>query len=470
MSSALAGLALDVRMVALRGAPHPFDRSDGRTMKRLLGVSIAVCGLMLLVPFAPAQESGSRLTPESVLDQRYRLVLDLVRHTATYSPPVASRAFAYLGVIAYEATASGRTDLETLAGQLNGLAPLPRRQRGESYDEAVVLDAALSAATERFFDNTGPTGQRAMKALEAKLSPAVASPLPHDVTDRSAAYGRALAEAVSTWADADNTGPVVNMGFPLTYALNPAPGHWRPTSTIAQQQAPLLPDWGRARPFAMPTGASCNLPPPLTYSADKDSAFYREALEVHDTSAQLSDEQKAIARFWSDDPMLSTTPPGHWIQIAFQIFDKEATPIDREVDLLARLSVVMADAFISCWSTKYEFDLVRPVTYIRANIDPAFTPILITPPFPEYPSGHSTQSAAAAEVLTKFFGDHYAFEDASHVRDGLPPRKFASFRAAADEAGLSRLYGGIHFRTAIERGLDQGRCVAAYANALTTRK
>jgi len=397
-------------------------------------------------------------------------VLDLVRHTATYSPPVASRAFAYLGVIAYEATASGRNDLVTLAGQLNGLAALPKSEPGQSYDEAAVLDAALSAATEHFFDNTGPTGQRAMKALDIKLSPAVAGSLPGDVADRSAAYGRALADKVSTWADADNTGPIVNMGFPLTYALNPASGHWRPTSTIAQQQAPLLPDWGRARPFAMPTGATCDLAPPLTFSTDKDSAFYREALEVHETGVHLEDEQKAIARFWSDDAMLSTTPPGHWIQIAFQIFEKQGTPIDREVDLLARLSVVMADAFISCWTTKYEFDLIRPVTYIRANIDPAFTPILITPPFPEYPSGHSTQSAAAAEVMTQFFGDNFAFEDASHVRDGLPPRKFASFRAAAEEAGISRLYGGIHFRTAIERGLDQGHCVAAYASALTTRK
>jgi hypothetical protein len=437
--------------------------------RRSLALAFVLGTLTLFVPFAMAEESGSRPTPEAVLGQRYRLVLDLVRHTATYSPPVASRGFAYLGVIAYEATASGRNDLKTLAGQLNGLAALPGRQPGQSYDEAVILDSAVSAGTERFFGNTGPTGQRAMKALDAKLSPLVASSVPEDVAGRSAAYGRTLAEAVSAWADADNTGPIENMGFPLTYALNPAPGHWRPTSTIAQQQAPLLPDWGRARPFAMPTGASCDLPPPLPYSADKDSAFYREALEVRDTDAHLSDEQKAIARFWSDDPMLSTTPPGHWIQIAFQIFDKEGTPIDREVDLLARLSVTMADAFIGCWSTKYEFDLIRPVTYIRANIDPAFTPILITPPFPEYPSGHSTQSAAAAEVLTQFFGDNYAFEDAAHVHDGLPPRKFASFRAAAEEAGISRLYGGIHFRTAIERGLDQGRCVAAYTNALKTR-
>jgi membrane-associated phospholipid phosphatase len=109
------------------------------------------------------------------------------------------------------------------------------------------------------------------------------------------------------------------------------------------------------------------------------------------------------------------------------------------------------------------------VTYIRANIDPNFTPILITPPFPEYPSGHSTQSAAAALVMTKFFGDDFAFEDSSHIQDGLPPRKFASFEAAAEEAGISRLYGGIHFRAAIERGLDQGRCVGRYAVALKTR-
>ena len=439
-------------------------------MKRLLQVTIAACALTLFVPFALAEESGSKPAPESVLGQRYRLVLDLVRHTATYSPPVASRAFAYLGVIAYEATASGRGDLKTLAGQLNDLAVLPGRQPGESYDEAVVLDAALSVATDRFFGNTGPTGQRAMKALDAKLSPAVAGSVPHDVTDRSAAYGRALAEAVSAWADADDTGPIVNMGFPLTYALNPAPGHWRPTSTIAQQQAPLLPDWGRARPFAMPTGASCDLPPPLEYSADKDSAFYREALEVRDTNAQLSDEQKAIARFWSDDAMLSTTPPGHWIQIAFQIFDKEATPIDREVDLLARLSVVIADAFISCWTTKYEFDLVRPVTYIRANIDPAFTPILITPPFPEYPSGHSTAVRRGGRSADQVLRRQLRLRGRLARRaTGLPPRKFASFRAAAHEAGISRLYGGIHFRTAIERGLDQGRCVAAYANALKTQ-
>lgn len=436
-----------------------------RVLFPLLAMQLIIGGFSAL-----ALADAVRPTPEAVLDTRYRLVLDLVRHTATYSPPVASRAFAYFGTIGYEATASGRTDLVTLAGQLHGLQSLPKREPGAAYDLAVVLDAALSSATRRFFDNTGPTGQRAMKAIDAKFTPTVIEGLPSDVVERSQAFGRDLTAAVSDWADGDGRNEIPNMGFPLEYKLKEGPQYWRPTSTIAQQQAPLLPDWGQTRTFAMPTGATCALPPPQTFATDKNSAFFKEAQEVEDTVVHLTPAQKEIARFWSDDPMLSTTPPGHWIQIALSISDKLELPIDKRADLLVRLGVATADAFIGCWQTKFEYETVRPLNYIRANIDPNFTPLLITPPFPEYPSGHSTQSGAAAAVLTRFFGDNFAYEDSAHVNDGLPPRKFASFWAAADEAAVSRLYGGIHFRTAIERGLDQGRCVGRYANALITAK
>ena len=134
------------------------------------------------------------------------------------------------------------------------------------------------------------------------------------------------------------------------------------------------------------------------------------------------------------------------------------------------LGVALADSFIGCWNAKFKYDLVRPVTYIRRLIDAKWEPPLITPPFPEYPSGHSTQSGAAAVVLTGLLGEDFAFEDRTHEADGLPARSFASFWAAAEEAGISRLYGGIHFRAAIVNGLDQGRCVGAYVNALKTRK
>ena len=190
----------------------------------------------------------------------------------------------------------------------------------------------------------------------------------------------------------------------------------------------------------------------------------------HDAVVNRTRDQTAIARFWSDDAMLSVTPPGHWISIALLVMDTQAADIGRRTEVLAVLGVAVADAFIGCWNQKYRYDVIRPVTYIRKVIDPTWEPLLNTPPFPEYPSGHSTQSAAAAVVLTALFGPAVAFEDNTGAADGLAPRSFPSFWAAAEEAGMSRLYGGIHYPIAIENGLAQGRCIGAYAAALQTRK
>ena len=420
--------------------------------------------------FGASLASAANPPPEQVLRDWYGLVLKLVRHTPTYSPPVASRAFAYLGVTAYEATASGTQTLGTLAGQLNGLQAVPRRQNGKVYDNAVVLQSSLAAVAQELFANTGPTGQRAVAALEAKLRADVAAGVPAAVLARSEAYGQSVAAHILAWSHGDGGAVVENLGFPLQYALIKGPAHWTPTSLIALQQTPLLPNWGKTRTFALKDGAACPLPPPPDYSEDKASEFYKQALEVFEVKKNLTPEQRAIARFWSDDPMLSPTPPGHWLSIVLQILERGKRGIEDSVDILTRVGVAEADAFIGCWQTKYQYDLLRPVTYIRRTMDPRWESTLTTPPFPEYPSGHSTQSGAAAAVLTQFFGETFAFEDTTGARDGLAARKFASFQAAADEAALSRLYGGIHFRAAIERGLEQGKCIGKAVNALRTKR
>ena len=332
------------------------------------------------------------------------------------------------------------------------------------------MQAALAASVREYFGNTGPTGQRAMDAMERKLKAEASAGLSAETVTESEAFGRAVAAHVVDWSKGDGGAVVENMGFPLDHKLTDGHGHWVPTSLVRQQQFPLLPKWGENRPFAMPDGATCGLPAPPAYSEDKATAFFLEAKEVHDTVAALSDEQKAVARFWSDDPMLSPTPPGHWISIALQVLDRENAPAGRRADLLARLGITLADAFIGCWHEKFVHDYVRPVTVINRLIDPKWQTLLTTPPFPEYPSGHSTQSGAAAAVLTAAFGDDFAFDDATHEADNIKPRHYASFRAAAAEAGISRLYGGIHFRSAIERGLEQGYCIGAHAVALKTRK
>lgn len=414
-----------------------------------------------LVPFKAYAETGAG----DILFNWYRLILELVRHTATYTPPVASRAFAYLGITAYEALASGNPAMVTLAGQLNGLRDVPARDG--AMDDAAVMQGALTDAVRNFFGNTGPTGQRAMDAMQRQLDKTLEA-LDPETRNRSLAYGKAVADHILAWSLTDGGAVIENMGFPDGYALAEGPAHWVPTSKIALQQAPLLPYWGNNRTFAMASGQTCMLDAPPEYSEDPASQFYKEAMEVVTVTKDLTPDQKTIARFWSDDPMLSPTPPGHWISIAMQIIERDGLIAARSVDLLARLGITLADAFIGCWAAKMKYDLLRPVTYINRVIDKTWAPMLITPPFPEYPSGHSTQSGAAAAVLTAFFGEGFAFSDATHVDDGIPAREFPDFWAAANEAGISRLYGGIHFRAAIDRGLEQGRCIGASAAALRT--
>ncbi|MFN4130755.1 MAG: vanadium-dependent haloperoxidase [Paracoccaceae bacterium] len=430
--------------------------------RRVLGLG-AAAGIVALMP----GRALAGADPVPVLTNWTKLTLQLVRHTATYSPPVAARAFGYLGVTGYEAVAACEPAMISLAGQLNGLAPLPAPSVGE-HDTAAVLQAALSVAVAHFFANTGPSGQRALESMTRKLDVQVNAGLSTDVGTRSAALGQAIAAHIIGWADADGGAVVENMGFPQSYSPSDDPSAWVPTSLVRQQQAPLLPDWGNVRPLAMPAGNACTLPPPPVYSEDPASQFHTEAMEVYTVTKGLTEEQALIAQFWSDDPMLSSTPPGHWIFIANDLIARRRLPLAVGVDVMARLGIAMADAFIGCWHEKTTYNLLRPVTYINRVIDKDWTPLLTTPPFPEYPSGHSTVSAAAATALTAVLGEGFAYEDFTHEREGLPGRPYGSFWEAADEAGISRLYGGIHFRAAIMQGLTQGRCIGAYTVALRT--
>lgn len=428
--------------------------------------------LMLAVLATPldAFARSEHTTPEAVHRLWNRMTLNLVRHTPTYSPPVASRAFAYLAVIAWEAYRAGQPELQTVTGQLNAAPTFPRRLAAANYDEAAVLHGALSAGVRTFFENTGPSGQNALESLDRKLLAAFADEVEPEMLERSLAFGKIIASTVQDWSRDDGGAQIANLGFPATYSGKSGPAAWKPTNTAALQQMPLLPLWGKNRPFAMDSGNACPLPAPPEYGEVAGSAFHAEALEVYTVSQALTEEQRAIARFWSDDAMLSPTPPGHWLSILMQIAERESLAIDKRLEAQLRLTIAMADAFIGCWYSKYEYDLVRPVTYIRKLIDANWQPLLITPPFPEYPSGHSTQSGAAAAALEAFFGPDFAFEDTTHERDGLALRNYASFADAAREAALSRLYGGIHFRAAIDRVLEQGQCIGAFANQLVLRK
>jgi hypothetical protein len=198
--------------------------------------------------------------------------------------------------------------------------------------------------------------------------------------------------------------------------------------------------------------------PNLKFDTAKDSSFYMQALEVKNVGDNLTNEQKDIARFWVDTPGQTGTPAGHWVLIENQIVDVLGLKLERASMMYALVGISLGDSFISAWSLKYQINLIRPVSYIQTFIDPKWQSFIASPGFPEYPSGHSVVSEAAAEVLTRMFGT-VSFTDRSGQKHNLKERAFTSFEAAATEAAISRLYGGIHFRAAIENGMRQGRCI-----------
>lgn len=395
----------------------------------------------------------------------FDLVRRLIRGTPGYSPPVASRALGCLGVGLYESLVPGMPDHVSLAGTLNGLPPLPRSNPGAAYHWPSVANAALAAMTRSLFP-TAPDALRAeIDALEAQLSGAV----PRGVLDRSLHRGREVAGAIDAWSRDDGGHEGYLRNFPSDYVPPTGPGMWVPTAPGFQRA--LQPYWGGNRCMALDSALTCDPGPPPSFSTSPESAFYGEALEVYETVNGLTPEEREIARFWSDDPGATATPPGHSVSILTQVLRTQDRSLADAAAAYAQVGIAVCDAFIACWRTKYIHNLLRPISYIRSHIDEAWgDPLpLTTPPFPEYASGHSVQSAASAVVLTAIFGET-AFTDHTHDARGFAPRSFDSFAAFAEEAAISRLYGGIHYRSAIERGLEQGHCVGAMVAALPMRR
>ncbi len=309
--------------------------------------------------------------------------------------------------------------------------------------------------------------------MEQNLYEQFAAEVDAETHQLSVAWGQRIADALYAWSLGDGGHEGYAANFPATYLPPAGAGFW--VSTPPAFANAMQPYWGQNRPFVLPSGAACPAQPPPAYSEDAASEFYTQALEVYQTVQDLTEEQRVIAQFWADDPGKTAAPPGHWISVLTQVLIEGDHSLDVAAESYARVGMALADAFITCWHTKYRYNLIRPISYIQQVIDPTWntpeaTDPVLTPPFPEYTSGHSVQSAAAAYVLTDLFGDNVAFVDHTHTARGFPARAYASFLDAAQEAALSRLYGGIHYRAAIEQGLAQGACVGRQITTLQFRQ
>jgi hypothetical protein len=398
----------------------------------------------------------------------YELSLIFTKRTAGFTPPVQSRAYGYMGLALYEALVSGMPGHRSIAHQLNGIGDLPQ-PTALPYHWPLVASAALAEVMRGLWGGT--TNMAAaniadLDALEAQFKADYAQ-VPQGLRKRSVDFGRRVGAAVFETSKDDGGHEGYKTNFP-PYTPPVGPGLWVPTTPGS---GALQPYWGTTvTTFALFSGAECDPGGPPAYSEEPGSEFYAQAYEVYETVNNLTTEQLTIAQFWADGPG-TISGPGHSLSITNQILDQEGANLEVAAEAYARVGIANADAITAVWWTKYRYNLIRPITYIKQVIDPAWTTSLpTTPPFPEYVSAHSSQSASAATSLEYLFGENVAFLDHSHDLDGFAPRPFARIYAAAEEAGVSRIYGGIHFRSGNLDGQWQGRCVAAVVADLNWRK
>ncbi len=469
--------------------------------------------VVLVVALAAGCRRPASAPDPQMVAQWLRSSLAFVR-SERLGPPTAARISAYSSIALYEAYASdSASGLVTLAGQLNGLTELPVAT--SPVDGATTAAEAERVVLDSLFRDGFASTRRTIDSLsKAQVEARAAAGVGDKVRDASVAHGRALAAAILAWAETD--GFYAQLGKPwqppvgrdkwqntatpdqyvplmisgetdlvrpsnpgVTMELERAGERWvftnRPkeatptTLPVFNPVKPTAPYWGGLRTFVIANGDECAPPPPPTYSEKPGSPFWKMGREFFDSMAVLTPAKQQVALFWADNPVATGTPGFHWVSLANQMIARRHQRADQAVEMYALMSMAISDAFIGCWKEKYRSLVVRPVTFVHRVFDKDFQTGFATPPFPEYPSGHSVQSAAAVAVLERVLGDTVPFVDSTQVDVGQPPRAFASFRAARDEVAISRLYGGAHYLPAILDGVTQGNCVGQRVLRLRTR-
>ena len=429
---------------------------------------LAACSISV-----PSEDYKPRVKDADFIHRSVKQVTDVMVHDI-FSPPVASRIYVYVSVAGYEAAIHEDPNFVSLAGQLKGLEAVPKPEPGEEYCYPLAsVEAMLSVGKALVFS------EDKMDAFHEKIMEEFREAgVPDEIFQRSTAYGQEVAKHILAWSSGDNYKQ--SRSFPK-YSIDDDPSTWKPTPPAYMDA--IEPHWAKIRTFVIDSCNQFKPVGPTPFSTDKNSTFFKEAYEVYEVGKNLTEEQLEIASFWDCNPfvmnvkghvMFATkkiSPGGHWMNITHVACKKVNADFLQASEAYAMVSIALMDGFISCWDEKYSSRLIRPETYINEHIDENWVPVLQTPPFPEYTSGHSVISTASAVTLTKLFGENFSFLDSTEVEFGLPARSFNSFTEAAEEAAISRLYGGIHYRPAIVHGITEGRALGNYViENIRTRK
>ena len=379
------------------------------------------------------------------------------------NPPLAARFFAYACLSGYEIIAQNDSTYSSMHGVLNEYPKIEKPAQIGAYSTELSTVLAMLQTAE----NMQPSGKLLLKFEEKLLDSCKNVGFSNEIIDNSKKYAVYVSDKIRAYAKADHYNQISNF---TRYTPSVNEGSWYPTPPA--YMAAVEPFFNTVRPFTLKSAQQFKPPPPTPFSTDKKSKFYQLMNAVY--AVKHTPEQAEIAAFWDCNPfalqdnghfqigLKKISPGAHWLGITGIACEKAQTDFLKTLQIHTLISIGLMDAFICCWDEKYRSNRIRPETAIRKYIDPTWKPFLQTPPFPEYLSGHSTISATSATILTHFFGQNFNYTDTVEEQYDLNARQFTSFETSANEAGISRFYGGIHFMDAVENGNAQGKLVGAW--------
>ena len=419
---------------------------------------------ILLTSCTQDQSYKEKIKDPELVQANVKNLTDIIVYDI-FSPPVASRVYLYPAIAAYQTMQLANEETyASLSGQVKGLGPLTK-----SINENINYNIASLHA----FNEVGKAlifSEDKMNAFQENLEQQLKDKgVPRSILKASKKFGDEVSSHILAWAKGDLYNQTRT--FPK-YTIQEEEHYWKPTPPDYMDG--IEPHWKQIRTMALDSSNQFPPKPPLAFDLTEGSPFQIQLKEVYEIGKNITDEQLEIAKFWDCNPyvthhrghaMFATkkiTPGGHWIGITSIATRKAKSDFQATTNAYANVTIALFDAFISCWDEKWNTLVVRPETLINKYYDEEWLPILQTPPFPEYTSGHSVISRAAAITLTDLFGDNFAFDDTSEIEYGLPLRSYDSFIGASEEAAVSRLYGGIHYMMAIEEGVAQGQEVGEH--------
>ncbi|HEX5169712.1 MAG TPA: vanadium-dependent haloperoxidase [Cyclobacteriaceae bacterium] len=426
---------------------------------------LLLVALTLFSSSASPQEGTGRQQELQLMTENVFHLSEVMLHDVA-NPPAASRFYAYSLLGAYEVAFLSGSKIPDLGSKFNvqpgvKAGPLPKNFNLFFCANYAMLDVGRQIM---------PSGYMLEEKQKELINYFKTN---NQLSDRNVAqqvrYSQDIARQVVEYARGDGYGKLSTY---TRYTPSKEEGRWYPTPP--EYMSAIEPSWETIQSFVIDSANQFPPLPPTAFNKDTTSSFHTQMMEVYSTTNNLSPEQREIAAFWDCNPFAVTysghmaiglkkiSPGGHWMGITGIVCQKANTTLDSAIFIHTLVAITLHDAFISCWQEKYRSDRIRPESAINKMIDPAWRPLLQTPPFPEYTSGHSVVSASAATVLTYVLGDNFSFIDTSEKYFGLPDRHFNSFYEASNEAAISRLYGGIHFRDACEQGVAQGKSIGEW--------